>query len=343
MIAIMMAFVIDHHLLDSINLCGSFLAVLGFMYMTYVFFHRRPLKWLLRVITPGLTGALILFPAGLLEYAYFVGFTELALRGGVLYALVGGMIGIFNGIFVNWPPSAKKPKPFSWWGCLIGVMVAFLVWFTAALVRNRTPTTAFVQGAILAATGGVAGGIWSFINWGPLVSTEKLPSLSWRGCLIGLISAFVLGFVIYLVLGFTPVEGLIRSCILALTGGIVGSLVHFFKEAPFPSAEKPLLFSWRGCLIGLISAFVLGFVSALIINITFGVTLARSLGGALTAASFIGPAGAITGGISPYIFWKANELDDGKLTGIGATLTLIGFLIQLLPQFMNLFDISVSH
>ncbi|MDQ6661337.1 MAG: hypothetical protein M3Z24_10270, partial [Chloroflexota bacterium] len=314
----MTPFVIDHHLIDSINLGGIFLAVLGFFYMTYEYFGRKPLKWFIRVITPCLIGALILFPIGILEYAYFVGFTGLVLRGGLLYALVGGMIGIFNGIFVDWPLSVKKTFLFSWKGCLIGFVIAFLVWFTSALIQERTLAMGVIEGAILAPTGGIAGGLWPFINLGSSISNEKQPSLSWKGCLIGLITAFLFGIIVHLLLGSSAVEGLIRASILAPTGGIAGGLWRYFKDGSSLSTEKPPLFSWKGCLIGLIAAFLFGFVSAFIVDITFGVALTTSLNGALTAAAFIGPAGAITGGISRFIFWRINGLGDGKLGGIGA-------------------------
>ncbi len=311
----MTQFVIDHHLLDSINFSGVFLGVLGFFYVTYEFFGRRQLKWFIRVITPGLIGALILFPAGVLEqayscaprliYTYSCAPLELMLRGGAVYALVGGMIGIFNGIFIDWPHSPKKPPLFSWKGCLIGLVIAFFIWFVSALVFGGLghasaigfPAIAFIEGGILAPTGGVAGGFWRFINWEPSPSSEKAYS-----------------------------------------------------------SEKPPLFSWKGCLIGLISAFLFGFVSAFLVNIIpdtilvlrgdpragdYGIDLAKSLKGALTAAAFIGPAGAITGGISRFIFWRANELDDGKLGGIGAILTLFGFLIQLLLPLVSILDIPV--
>ena len=95
---------------------------------------------------------------------------------------------------------------------LIGFAISYVVWFLAALVLNSALTKALVEGVILATTtGGIAGGFWRFISWWPSVPTKKLPSLSWKGCLTGLITAFVFGFIIYLGLGYTPVEGLVRS------------------------------------------------------------------------------------------------------------------------------------
>ena len=382
----MSQFVIDHHVLDSINLGGILLGILGFFYVTYEFFGRKPLRWFVRIITPGLIGALILFPAGVLEqayscaprliYAYSCAPLELVLRGGVIYALVGAMIGMFNGIFIDWPPSPEESSVFSWKGCLIGLVIAFLIWFVSAFIFGGFghasiigfPAIAFIEGGILAPMGGIAGGLWHFINRAPFSPSKQLPSsersllFSWKGCLIGVLCAFFFGFAIDFILGYifipdyTPVTGLIRGAILTVTGGIAGGLWRLFKNEPSISGETPPLFSWKGCLIGLISAFLFGFVSAFLVNIIpdtillwrgdpragdFGIDLAKSLKGALTAAAFIGPAGGITGGISRFIFWRANGLGDGKLGGIGAILTLFGFLVQLLPPLVSILNIPV--
>ncbi len=81
-----------------------------------------------------------------------------------------------------------------------------------------------------------------------------------------------------------------------------------------------------------------GFIFALIVDITFGINLMGSLRAALTAASLIGPAGALTGGISRFIFWRANSLTDDHLGRIGAGLTLLGFLLQMSPSLIGLLN-----
>jgi hypothetical protein len=86
---------------------------------------------------------------------------------------------------------------------------------------------------------------------------------------------------------------------------------------------------------------LIGFFLAVVVDITFGNALIGSFRAALTAASLIGPAGALTGGISRFIYWRANSLSDNQLGGIGAGLTLFGFLLQSLPPLVDILNIPV--
>jgi hypothetical protein len=426
---------INRYVLDTINLAGILLSVLGFFYLTYELFGRKPLKGFIRVVTPGLVGATILVVVGIPEFAFIVRNAELSMsiRNGILYGLIGGLIGVFNGFFVKWPLVHDKPLLFSWKGSLIGLILMFLVSLVLAFAFNLPPVKGILEASVLAPIGGFAGGLWQFLNWVPSTSPNKAPLYSWRGCLLGLVSAFLFGFVASLVLGRPSMLAFTFAGILTPTGGIVGGLWQFFKkespstdkissvgkkndlvlndlpgmrftkrgilvpkggsevdlnlavlfsidQASFfsgkqanpaldsqpemeftkggilvpkgrsvigslfkesPFTNKAPLFSLRGCLIGLISAFLFGFLFALAVDITFGNALVGSLRAALTAASLIGPAGALTGAISRFIFWRANSLADGQLGGIGAVLTLIGFFLQLLLPLVDLLDIPV--
>lgn len=414
---------ISRSMIDAINLVGVLLSVLGFFYLTYVLFGRKALKWFVRVITPSLIGAIILTIVGVFEFAYIVRGADIGmiLRNGVLYALIGALIGAFNGIFVEWPLASEKPNIFSWKGFLIGSTLMFFISLLLAFLYNLPPERSLFEGVILAPLGGIAGGVWQFVNWAPSTSADKAPSFAWIGCLIGLVSAFLFGFLVSLVLGRPPFLGLLAAGILAPTGGIAGGLWQFFtKDSTSPSdsasenmkngkeyvqgdnllpektrlldemssfkkssimsgdnsdimlyslieweytkggilvpkgssltnspleaslsSNKAPLFSLRGCLIGLISAFLFGFFLALVVDITFGNALIGSLRAALTAASLIGPAGALTGGISRFIYWRANSLSDNQLGGIGAGLTLFGFLLQSLPPLVDILNIPV--
>jgi hypothetical protein len=445
---------LNHHLVDTINLVGILLGILGFLYLTYEFFGRGPLKWVIRVITPSLVGVVILVPAGIGVYLYFFGFTGLVFRGALTYGLVGVLIGTFNGIFVDWPSSLQKPPIFSWRGYSTGFLLSFSGWFVVSLSIWPNFITAFVEAGIVAVIGGFAGGLWYFLNWEPFLSSNQAYLFSWQGCCIGIILAFLFGFAADLILGYPTAISILEGCILIPTGGIIGSLWYFFrkkqpssvtilrpplttnsltrgkhnnteqndsisiqeatknniliseiwfanyvlskKESSFdktlsllkretnliqqsipemeltkegiwapkgtykstnlseeviPFISKAPLFSWKGCLIGLIVAFSFGLIWAAVGNITFntlalGVSfmtaLPVSLRGAITAAAFIGPGGAITGGISRFIFWRANSLRDGQLGGIGAIITLIGFFLQLLPLLISLLNIPVQ-
>jgi hypothetical protein len=373
---------IDHHLVDIINLVGIILGILGFLYITYEFFGRKPLKWVIRVITPSLVGIVILAPSGIGVYLYFFGFTGLVFRGALTYGLVGVLIGAFNGIFVDWPSSSQKPLIFSRRGYLAGFLLSFFGWFVVSLSIWSNLIAAFVEAGIVAVAGGFAGALWRFLNWESFLFSNQAYSFSWQGCCIGAILAFLFGFTATLILGYPVTMGILEGSILVPTGGILGSFWHIFKKqqpssvstlqpplAPdslavethgnteqdnsievVPLIGKAPLFSWKGCLIGLIVAFLFGFVWAAVGNIvvntfflgiSFTAELPGSLKGAITTAAFTSPGGAITGGISRFIFWRADSLKDNQLGGIGAIITLIGFFLQLLPPLVSLLNIPM--
>lgn len=104
----------------------------------------------------------------------------------------------------------------------------------------------------------------------------------------------------------------------------------------------PPLFSAGGFLLGLLTAFLLGLLTFLLAEILFGNPLQTILSATLTAASFIALAGAIIGAFSRYLFWRAEALKPQNLLGTGALLTLIGFLLQLIPPLIDLFGIPVQ-
>ena len=56
---------------------------------------------------------------------------------------------------------------------------------------------------------------------------------------------------------------------------------------------------------------------------------------------YLPPAGATVGGISRFVFWRAESLDGYQLGAIGVMLTLVGFLVQLVEPISGLLDIPV--
>jgi hypothetical protein len=276
---IMLAFVIDQRIQGAFSLVGLLLGVLGSLYLTYELLGRAngPLRWMLRVLTPSLIGAVILGGAGILEYVYFYSdHPNRILLGGILYALVGVQIGTFNGVLVDPPMLIRKPVVFSPRGFIAGLVTAFWVWAIADYLFLKDLRSALVEGAILGCVGGVAGSIWGFIN----------------------------------------------------------------RNASGP-VENPALFSWRGFVIGLVSAAILGFASALLFNLAFAVPPQNSLAGAIRAGLLIAPAGGVTGGLSRYIFWRIQLLPATTLGALGVMLTLLGFVAQLVQPTMQTLGIIV--
>src|SRR5260370_20095593 len=190
---------IDHRLLDLNIILGVVYSCLGFLYLTYELFGKnKKFKQALRVITPILLGVLVLAPIGILFFAINAG---LLFNGAIEYGLIGGLIGAFNGIFVQWPTPAKRPDLFLWPCALIGLILAAFVWFVIILVFNRPLVNALEIAGILSLIGGITGGFWSFLSWEPPPSPNSSPLPSRKAFsstrrLVGLEFVFVLGVVL---------------------------------------------------------------------------------------------------------------------------------------------------
>lgn len=371
--------VLNHYTIDIINLVGIFLSILGFFYLTYELFGRKGLTWFIRVITPGLLSAVILAGLGALGYTLMasnVGPADI-FRNGVLYALVGGIIGVFNGLFVVWPLATSRPRVFSWKAALGGLALVFAA---GSLLTSLYVIPAYQQrmqsmwlvslgapavGVWLAPLGALAAGFWRFMNWARLAKPGHGPVFSWKWCASGAVLAFLLDLAMSLALGRPLSYALFYAVAFMPTGAIAGGLWQFALLEPLPklpSEEDPgnvptekladrkkepalpkaPLFSARGCLIGLISAFFFAFILALISDLFYilgpfplWTALVLSVRAALTTATLAAPVGALTGGISRFIFWRANTLKEGQLGGIGAILTLMGFIVQVLPPLLD--------
>ncbi len=227
--------------IDAINLAGILLSFVGFFYLSYVLFERKPLKWFVRIITPTISGAFILASVGVLEIVYVSSLVDPVsaepsnvIRTGAIYACIGGFIGAFNGYFVEWPLVSKKPHRFSPVGSFIGLIFMSFICSLITFEYSVTLTRSFIEGVVLVPLGAVTGGFWPVINWTPSTYTGKAPKISWKGCLVGLVFTFLFGFVISLLLGRSPIFSLVSASLLAPTGIIAGGLWQFFtKDSSF--------------------------------------------------------------------------------------------------------------
>jgi len=374
--------VLNHYTVDIINLVGILLGILGFFYLTYELFGRKKLTWFIRVITPGMLSAVILASIGALGYIFVVPHASLPdiFRSGILYALVGGIIGIFNGLFLLWPLGERRPRVFSWQAALTGMAVVFTAGLLLTSIYSIPARQRALQqfwlaslgpptvGIWLAPLGALIAGFWRFFNWAEPAQPGREPAFSWRWCASGSVLTFVLGLPGSLALGRPLSSALAFALALIPTGAIAGGLWQFALREPLPKSPseenignaptekladrkrrlampKAPLFSARGCLIGMISAFFFAFVLALISDLFYllgplapNAALIFSARAAFTAASLAAPVGALTGGLSRFIFWRVNALEEGQLGGIGAALTLLGFVVQLLPSLLDYFN-----
>jgi hypothetical protein len=301
-----------------------------------------------------LIGLFIAFPTWLavdflFDFPFVQGFVF-----GICLALAGG---IFAGIwrFINWEPSSLTEK-LSWPGGVIGFVAASILGYFVLFMPSDTPVPAFIAVLFLAFSGAIAGALWRYSGmpdigeylkgkFQTLFEKASIPADKPATVLIGTISA-----------DKSPTLSADPS--LATIPNDKDSIPSTDKLLPSSSREEPTdtvtvspstdatsmpkapPFSWRGCLIGLFSAFSFGLASALLANILVCFSCTDNVSGALTSASFIGLAGAATGGLSRYIFDWANHLEKDRLLLIGGFITLLGFALQALPPLLHLLGIS---
>ena len=303
-----------------------------------------------------LIGLIIAFPTWLaVAFLFNLPFVQ-GLVFGISLALVGG---IFAGFwrFINWErPSPGKSHSLSLSGGLIGFYATLVLGFIVLFIPSDTPVPALIAVLSLALSGTLAGALWRY---------SGLPGI--LKCLKGRFRTFFkkapapANIVATAPIGPIPTgesptlsidtnltatqedKPSVTSTDKLLPSSSKGDQIETVTVSPPADAvsmPKVPLFSPRGCLIGLIAAFFFGFASALLANELTCFSCIDNVSGALTSASFIGLAGAVTGGVSRYIFDWADHLKEGQLLLIGGITTLLGFALQVLPPLLHLFGIS---
>lgn len=261
---------IDHHVLSAITIMGLLLGVVGSLYLTYDLLGRAQLvlRWFVRLMTPTLIGALILGGAGAIIYIQVYPTLDPGF-GALLYATVGGIIGLFNGLFVN--PRVERPTLFSLRHSLVGLLVTPLLVFTGefpvVLAVNRPAELALRAALAAGIVGAVAAGVWRFINHAS-ARREHLPFLSARGAIIGFGAAAVFGFAIFFFINATfgvaidvSARGALRAVFfIAPAGALIGSISRY-------------VFWWADALPG----YRLGAIGVMLTLIGFTVQLIEPL------------------------------------------------------------------
>ncbi len=303
-----------------------------------------------------LIGLIIAFPIWLaVDFLFDLPFVQGS--GFVIFLAVVG--GIFAGFwrFINWEPSSPtgKPPSLSWAGGVIG-FVASLASGWLFFSHSKTRGLALIVVFSLALSGGMVGAFWPYSGWSgigeylkgkfqTLFEKAPIPADKPATVLIGTSSADE-SPTLSVDTNLTAAQEdkpSITSTDKLLPPSSKGDPIKTVTVSPSADAvsmPKAPPFSPRGCLIGLIAAFGFGFTSALLANMLVGISWSSNVSGALTSASFIGLAGAATGGFSRYIFDWADQLEENELLMIGGITTMIGFALQILPPLLHLFGIS---
>src|SRR3989440_2813778 len=331
---------------DSIFIASVLLAIVGTLYLAYDLLGRQhgPLQWLTLIITCGLVNALILSFVGTILYSL------LKQHFNFNYALqslvIGGLMGVFTVILVDFPKSQAKPQIVSLRGSAIGLTLGLLFFFTALFVlrddvhRAHDVRTALILGVTCAALAI----LWPYLTWVPSPSRPHV--FSHKGFVMGVLLGLLLWSAFFFFASKNIVTSVFVSIPLAFVSGVLISFWRFINWDT--STPQHHVFSRKGFLIG----FVIGFIPWLMFEllqqdftgafITGPLDCLRLIVTILIIVIFVGVlslASAVAGSISRYILWKADSLPLRFLGAVGLVLILLGFCLQAVPPVIDLINI----
>ncbi|MDQ6661280.1 MAG: hypothetical protein M3Z24_09980 [Chloroflexota bacterium] len=328
--------------LDSFILISVLFAIIGTLYLAYDLLGRQdgPLSWLTLIITCGLVSALILGFVGtviflLTNHHYSLNFTLQAL-------VIGGLMGVFTVILIDFPKSQEKPRIISPKGSATGLAFGLLFFCTVLFLLRIDVNTALAMGV----TCTTLASIWPYLTWNP--SPSRPPVFSGKGFGIGFLSWLLFWFAFFFLASEDAVASMVVSVPLALVCGVLISLWRFIH---WEASDSHLhVFSRRGFQLG----FVIGFIPWLIFQLTqiyagFAdlhvkepLEVLAYMGIMLLIVIVVGAlalASAAAGSISRYMLWKANTLPVRRLGVIGLVLILLATSLQGVQPAIDLINI----
>jgi hypothetical protein len=331
--------------LDSFTIASVLLAVVGTLYLAYDLLGRQhgPLQWLTLVITCGLVSALVLgFVATII---YFLTYHSFSFTLTLQILVLGGLMGVFTVVLVDFPKSKDKPPIVSLKRSAIGLALGLIFFFSILLLNP--PNNAVHIALALGVTCAVLTCLWPYLTWNP--STSPPYVFSRKGFVIGLL----LGLLIWSVVFFFITKDIVLSVFIGVPLAFAcGGLLSLWRFIHWEAARPQLhVFSRKGFLVG----FAIGFIPWLMFNLTqqnyptfaqLHVSgLLDGLGVMLDILVIVLGAGALAltnaaaGSISQYILWRANMLSLRRLGVIGLVLILLATSLQAVPAVIDLISI----
>ena len=333
--------------LDSITVASVLLAIVGTLYLAYDLLGRQhgPLQWLTLIITCGLVNALILGFVGTILYSLLK--QHFNFNYTLQSLVIGGLMGIFTVILVDFPKSQAKPRIVSRKGSVIGLTLGILFFLTALFVlRDDVHGALGVRPALtMGVTCAALAILWPYLTWVP--SPSRPQAFSRKGFVIGVLLGLLLWPAFFFLTSKNMVTTVLASIPLAFVcGGLIGlwRFIHWETSTP----QHPI-FSRKGFLIG----FVIGFIPWLIYELIqqdffTGVSITGLLDCLVLIVTILiivivvgvlSLASAVAGSISRYILWKADMLPLRFLGAVGLVLILLGFCLQAVPPVIELINI----
>jgi len=281
--------------------------------------------------------------------------------------LLGLMLGVLGTLFLTYDLLGRRNGPLRWFlrvvvPSLVGLFVSGLLLLgvnmglTAA--GQALPVGRLVYWAI---TGVVIGAFNGFFVDSPEIPAQRRFAFSVKDAFVGALVTFTLYAIAsaFDTMGNYITRVFPYGLYVALAGWLVAGFWRRLNRNRSDTGVRPSWFSWKGFLIGAFAGWVLlvlFLVPDLIIFalnpppgvlpdstparialfVVFGVFLV------LIALILGGPAGAVVGGFSRYMFWWANSLPERGMQIIGVTLILVAFVAQTVEPVTGLLDIPLG-
>ena len=332
--------------IDSLFIASILLAIVGTLYLAYDLLGRQhgPLQWLTLIITCGLVNALVL---GFVSTTFYSLLQHHINFNYTLQSLViGGLMGIFTVILVDFPKSQAKPRIVSRKGSVIGLTLGILFFLTALFVlRDDVHGALGVRPALtMGVTCAALAILWPYLTWVPSPSRPHV--FSHKGFVIGVL----LGLLLWSAFFFLASKNIVTSVLVSIPLAFVcGGLLSFWRFIHWEtSTPQHHVFSRKGFLIG----FVIGFIPWLIYELIQQDFTGEPITGPLDCLVLIvtiliiviivgvlSLASAVAGSISRYILWRANALPLRVLGVVGLVLILFGFCLQAVTPVIELINI----
>lgn len=197
-----------------VTIAGLFLGILGSLFLAYDFLGRPHgvLRTVLRVGIPTLVSALAVGTVGgIVSLVLFPGPLKVVVSETLFLAILGALIGTYNGLFINPADPRKRRSIFSLRDAAVGLLTTGvyaglalwdLEWGLNDASNGGAPFDARFLVAPLVVVGVIAAGVWRVANQGRTgagVMTEMsarrpIHPFSLRGYLLGFIGTFAVFF-----------------------------------------------------------------------------------------------------------------------------------------------------
>jgi hypothetical protein len=259
-----------------------------------------------------------------------------------LVSIASALCGVLGSLFFAYDLLGRPGGPLYWILRLVvpallgGILVGAL--FILLFLFERTLTLPDYQRAVrdVVILGTLLGMYYGLFVDPPDAPYKRRFPFSVRDALVGLVTAT--GFTgLFLLVNRSTAEIPLRIAAGGVAGRVLAGVWRAANHQRVAADARPRLVSRAGTFIGLIAGYFLVLAMELAITVpSHGVTLAV-MSSVVVLAFVVGtPAGAVTGALTPYVFWRVNSLGSKGMQVLGLGFIFLAFFMQILEPLAQL-------